>query len=220
MTEIAITWWCIWNQRNKILFDQVSISNPTEIEAITKTMIKIWKVANKMECQSKFQENNQRAKTKEREKRNMRWQPPPPNFVKVNFDDPVRQDGSATMGFIIRNNKGELIHADVEDGRGFFPVLAEAMALRLGISEAAKLGFLHIQLEGDSLIVINTVPGCMTCPWEIDLVVAEFRDSTALFEEVQIWYVFWEANSAVDKSAALRPDGIFYTPTCTLPYNT
>lgn len=51
------------------------------------------------------------------------------------------------MNYIIRNNNGDLIHAGDEEGRGLSHVLDEATTLRLGISEAPRLEFRHIQVE-------------------------------------------------------------------------
>lgn len=79
-------------------------------------------------------------------KKRMRWQPPAPraNWFQINFDCSIWQDGSVTLGFIIRNDKGELVHAGAEVGWCLSPVLSEALTLRLAIFEEVKLSLLNI----------------------------------------------------------------------------
>lgn len=59
------------------------------------------------------------------------------------------------MGFAGRDDKGNLIHADVEIGLVASSVMAEALAIRLALHEALRLGFNFVQLEGDNLCVIT-----------------------------------------------------------------
>lgn len=94
-----------------------------------------WKISKKSRTDIKLRINEKRRKKK------IRWEPPPENWVKINFDGSVLQDGATAWGFVIRNGQGIVIHSGVEVGKDIPPVLAEAFALRLAVTEAVRLGF-------------------------------------------------------------------------------
>ncbi|KAL6210712.1 hypothetical protein ACLB2K_015944 [Fragaria x ananassa] len=88
----------------------------------------------------------------------IRWTPPPPQWVKINFDDSVRS-GAAARGFIIRTNSGNHILAAVFNcGRANVPV-TEVMALRNSLIQARELGVTNVQVKGDSKLVIDVANG-------------------------------------------------------------
>ncbi|XP_038984377.1 uncharacterized protein LOC120111399 [Phoenix dactylifera] len=87
------------------------------------------------------------------------WVPPPPGFLKVNFDGSVSADGSCGgVGFIIRDHDARLVAAG---GRRIFDSSVMTAELRTaweGVSYARRvLGAGHILLEGDSTTVIGWI---------------------------------------------------------------
>ena len=132
-----------------------------------------------------------------------RWTPPTSNRIKINFDGSVWQDGSTTYGHICRDDKGEVTHVGAKRGMDASPLLTEALALQFACTEASRLGFTHIHLEGDNCIVIDAVQGLGRDIWEIDIIVADIRNVLACLQEVLISHVYREANSAADKVADL-----------------
>ncbi|KAL6194503.1 hypothetical protein ACLB2K_035587 [Fragaria x ananassa] len=72
-----------------------------------------------------------------------RWTPPPPLWVKINFDGSVRS-GAAAGGFIIRTDSGNpILAAAFNCGRANVPV-TEAMALRNSLIQAQELGVTNV----------------------------------------------------------------------------
>ncbi|XP_075650224.1 uncharacterized protein LOC142620799 [Castanea sativa] len=89
----------------------------------------------------------------------VRWSPPPPNSLKVNFDGATFKDiGRAGLGVVVRDCQGHALASLSE--RVPFPFssdLVEALAAARAISFALEIGYLSFILEGDSEHVINTL---------------------------------------------------------------
>ena len=89
----------------------------------------------------------------------VKWCPPKPNLLKVNFDGAVfREENSAGVGVIIRDTDGRIIASMVEKVPLPNSVAAlEAVAAIKALYFAAELGISSIVLEGDSEIVIKAL---------------------------------------------------------------
>ncbi|XP_057426538.1 uncharacterized protein LOC130719967 [Lotus japonicus] len=86
-----------------------------------------------------------------------RWQPPPPRFFKLNVDVAAAAERTMGCGFVVRNTTGQLLASGCSKHRGSLSVaLGEALSLRWALQLALDLGFLHVLVETDSLIVVNT----------------------------------------------------------------
>ncbi|XP_010680075.1 uncharacterized protein LOC104895307 [Beta vulgaris subsp. vulgaris] len=77
-------------------------------------------------------------------------------------------------------------------------LLAEAKGLQEGIRGAKSLGISNIIVEGDNLVVINSIRKLWKIPWIIKSIILDTEKELANFDEVQIYHVFREANMAVD----------------------
>nr|XP_023879227.1 uncharacterized protein LOC111991659 [Quercus suber] len=88
-----------------------------------------------------------------------KWEPPPSDWVKINFDGAVFQSkGEAGLGAIIRNDHGLVMAALTQ----VIPLptsveTVEVLAARRALYFAQELGFDHIILEGDSDIAIRAM---------------------------------------------------------------
>lgn len=91
----------------------------------------------------------------------LRWGPPPSHFVKLNVDAACDNHKCRTgLGAIIRNNQGIFMCATIEAIPGLIPVYAaEARAIWFGLSYCLKEGYKKVEVESDSLNVINTIKG-------------------------------------------------------------
>ena len=90
-----------------------------------------------------------------------KWEPPPSDWVKINFDGAIFQEkDEAGLGAIIRNDHGLVMAALTQ----VIPLptsveMVEVLAARWALSFAHELGFDHIILEGDSDIAIRAMKG-------------------------------------------------------------
>ncbi|KAK9985759.1 hypothetical protein SO802_030710 [Lithocarpus litseifolius] len=87
------------------------------------------------------------------------WLPPPPSWVKVNFDEATfANSSSAGLGAIIRNDMGLVMAAFTQP----IPLptsveMVEVLAARGALCFAKDLGFNKICVEGDSEIIIKAL---------------------------------------------------------------
>ena len=88
-----------------------------------------------------------------------KWEPPPIDWFKINFDGAVFQDkNEAGLGIIIRNDHGLVMVALTQ----VIPLptsveMVEVLAARRALIFAKELTFDHINLEVDSNIAIRTM---------------------------------------------------------------
>ncbi|XP_030964662.1 uncharacterized protein LOC115985912 [Quercus lobata] len=91
--------------------------------------------------------------------RAVRWKPPPPSLVKVNFNDAIfSTHSSAGLGVIIRDQAGLVLAALSQSIP--LPTLVETvevMAARKALLFAKELGFEKVVVEGDSEVVIKAI---------------------------------------------------------------
>ncbi|XP_056690427.1 uncharacterized protein [Spinacia oleracea] len=76
--------------------------------------------------------------------------------------------------------------------------MAEALALHKGIQEAIKLNIKDIYIEGDNLLVINSLKGIWTPPWKLQNIIQDSRTLLQHFHSTHIKHIFREANRAAD----------------------
>ena len=90
-----------------------------------------------------------------------KWEPPPSDWVKINFDGAIFQEkDEAGLGAIIRNDHALVMAALTQ----VIPLptsveMVEVLAARRALSFAHELGFDHIILEGNSDIAIWAMKG-------------------------------------------------------------
>ena len=78
------------------------------------------------------------------------------------------------------------------------PLLAETLALRLGVWEARKLEIKKVRFEGDCQTLINIMKKKVVCPWNIDILVSDIRNSLLYFESVTFSFISRKINIVAD----------------------
>ena len=77
------------------------------------------------------------------------------DFVKLNFDGSVKQNGLASGGFVVRNHLGSILDMDGLLFGTQTPIMSEALSLRARVKRCKNLGFRNVIIEGDSKIIID-----------------------------------------------------------------
>ena len=85
-----------------------------------------------------------------------KWIPPAPNQIKINFDTAIRDDFSAQAG-VCRSSDGTIIHIASLISPPCSPNMGEALAVQLTTLVAHSLSLDRFILEGDSLVIIQTL---------------------------------------------------------------
>ena len=120
----------------------------------------------------------------------VRWHPPQPRFLKLNFDRP-RNYIYTVGGFIIRDWTRKLLKASASYYGETSILVAEARALQNGVCAMIQAGSKNIIIEGDNLTVIQALRGHIHIPWQISMIIADVREkitssSTTIFGR-QVW---------------------------------
>ena len=83
------------------------------------------------------------------------------------------------------------------------PIKAEALALLLGVQKVKQLHISNLQIEGDSLIIIDHLRDKSRCPWEIELLMSYIKLLLQRVENISFSHVPRDGNKVADKVAHL-----------------
>jgi ribonuclease HI len=105
-----------------------------------------------------------------------KWIPPPPNWVKFNFDTVIRDSFSA-QAMVCRDSKGRILHLSSQISSSCTPNVGEARAALLACSISASLSFDNFILEGDSEVVVHALQNPNSVrDWRISSVILDCLD--------------------------------------------
>ena len=129
----------------------------------------------------------------------IKWRPPEPNFLKVNFDGVVfREENLAGVGVIISDEEGQTIASMAEKVPLPNSVAAlEAVATVKALNFATELGISSIVMEGDSEIVFKALVSEDTSFADHGHLVEEAKLLSALFSFRSFSHVRTQGNYAV-----------------------
>jgi len=102
----------------------------------------------------------------------IRWHPPPPGLVKLNFDGSL-QGMSAAGGYILQDWRGDIITMGASNYGTTSVVMAESRSLRDGLHAALRIGVSQLQVEGDNMIVIGAFKKEIQVPWQIKNIIQD-----------------------------------------------
>lgn len=95
----CITSWQLWKHRNAVLFEDAR-------STLHDTFSLAWRTME--EWQFKLGPSRKRAKERTL---GARWRPPSPGHLKLNSDAALFSDDTVGLGFVIRNDRGEVMAA-------------------------------------------------------------------------------------------------------------
>ncbi|XP_057249366.1 uncharacterized protein LOC130590821 [Beta vulgaris subsp. vulgaris] len=198
--KLACVWWFIWFCRNKVIFNEEGFS-PRKASYLISHFFAQWvggpikQVEDSEGCLVRPPLQSKGVRSGPR----VIWNPPPEGFCKLNFDGSKLGNGDAALGFVIRNTEGEVLLAGAKSlGQYVSIVQAEAWALHAGIKGALSLNIPKLVVEGDNLVVINSMRHIWRVPWEISNILVDVGLDAALFSECRFCHCFREANRAAD----------------------
>nr|POE89664.1 putative ribonuclease h protein [Quercus suber] len=141
----------------------LAFKDPSCIETFANTMSLLWMYRNRAAfgegglCLEKIPD--QARALIPRTARSVRWKPPPPGLVKVNFDGALfSTQSSAGLGLVVRDSAGLVLATLSQE----IPLptsveTVEVIAARRALLFAKELGFERVMIEGDSEIIINAI---------------------------------------------------------------
>ncbi|XP_021848762.2 uncharacterized protein [Spinacia oleracea] len=192
--------WPLWKERNNYIFKNTSF-NPYRVFHKASSAYQEWQSRLLLDQHqlkgTPFTSHTSTITTPPSPPIMVRRFPPPTDIFKLNFDGSSKTS-SAAAGIIIRNSSGNPVSACTFNLGHIQAFMAEAIALHKGLQEARRLNIAHIQIEGDNLLVINSVKGIWVPPWKIHNTIKDIKHLLDLFDTWEIKHIFREANSAAD----------------------
>ncbi|XP_059064431.1 uncharacterized protein LOC131856605 [Cryptomeria japonica] len=135
------------------------------------------------------------------------WVPPPLGHYKIHFDGASRGNLSmAGDGMAILDHNAVLILAQCHTLGSQSNNFAECQALLLGIDMAISLGIKHLHIQGDSMVVIQSVLNCKNNCWHLKYLIDHILKKLSFFDTYLLSHCFRELNKLADFLANLAID--------------
>ncbi|XP_059064149.1 uncharacterized protein LOC131856393 [Cryptomeria japonica] len=130
-----------------------------------------------------------------------RWSTPRLHWFKLDFDGSAQYNYQASGGFI-RDHLGNMVAAYAGNLRDNIVTQAEGMTLLWGLKIANSIGIKHLEIEGDSRIIIESTKGNTSAGWKVEPILRDIRCFLVKMEDFTICHIFREGNRAIDSMAA------------------
>jgi len=157
LSRVILLLWSLWKSRNAYVFRN-EVPSPMGTLLRAKRNWAEWKIRNRTVLPPHFTSSTPSPADchQPQQPHFIGWQLPPGDFVKLNFDG-TRSAAGAAAGFVLRNWQGSFITAGTRFLESAPILVAEATALRDGLSTALRTGYRRIEVEGDNMIVIQAI---------------------------------------------------------------
>ncbi|XP_060216645.1 uncharacterized protein LOC132644105 [Lycium barbarum] len=122
------------------------------------------------------------------------WIMPPSGRLKCNTDGASKGNpGLSSYGFCIRYCNGDLVYAEAQQMGMATNMEAETVALKQTLKFCKEHNLQQVQLETDSLLLLNIFQDTWTTPWELRSQIEEIKQDMRVMQ-VQINHIFREGN--------------------------
>ncbi|XP_074266170.1 uncharacterized protein LOC141588636 [Silene latifolia] len=143
--------WVIWEQRNKLLFDNGEWTGEGVVRRITDM---VW------EMSGLGVDRTEVGRGEEEPLSGVSWARPSDGMWKINVDAGVKEGMGVGLGAVCRDGDGRVVWAVSVQSSGICCVKsAEAEAILLGLKEAKRVGMRSIIIESDCLNVVADLKG-------------------------------------------------------------
>jgi len=193
MQHLTFLLWGIWKARNGVVFHSESF-NPMKCLIRAKSLSAQWRIRTCMSVDTFLQGCSF---IPHKNHHFIRWEPPSPGRVKINFDGSC-QNGLAAGGFVIRDWRGTVLKLGAASYGRASILLAEGRALRDGLQAAFLSGFRCLEIEGDNKLIIQAIQGQVSVPWELCTIVKDIQTTIDQCNQVLSRHIYREANMAAD----------------------
>ncbi|MCI02556.1 ribonuclease H protein, partial [Trifolium medium] len=183
----------LWMWRNKEMHDDDFVRPVHAIQYVTNTVENY--------CQAK--RATEVLGCREYVSTQIGWIPPTGDFVKLNTDGAWKHHNIAGCGGIIRGSQGEWLGGFAKGVGSYSAFVAELWGVFEGLSHARRLSFSAVELNIDSVTVVNVITkGNLQSPVGA-MLVRNIRRLMDLDWEVNIVHAYRESNQCVDALATI-----------------
>lgn len=135
------------------------------------------------------------------------WRPPTVGVTKINTDAAFDKARSiAWAGFILRDEKGEILTGSTKTLAASSPLMAEALSFREALMFASNLGIQHITVESDCLELVQACRDEVK-RGEIQNIVGDIRALKRGFQSAAFTWIGREGNQVAHLLAKLAKIG-------------
>ena len=189
----AYTAWSIWNQRNQVRVRAPAITLH-QIPSASRSLLQEYQ-SNTLSSDSHLHRRTQHVQ--------QRWEPPPANFVKINFDGAVFfKDKFSGVGAVIRDENGLVLGSCSKHlPQAYSAVEVEALAAATALALAEDLGMQRVILEGDSLVIIKALREEEQFFSPVGLLLEDVRKLSLSFQQLLYSHTKREGNSVTHNLA-------------------
>ncbi|XP_074313724.1 uncharacterized protein LOC141648916 [Silene latifolia] len=191
------TCWVIWEQRNKLLFDN---GLWTGERVVRRIMDVVWEMESLKEDEAVMERGRGDSTAVGR------WGKPSEGLWKVNVDAGVKEGMGVGLGAVCRDGDGRVAWAVAVQTAGTCCVqMAEAEAILLGLKEARCVGMRSVVIESDCLNVVNALKERKRGRSDIFLIYDEILMLVPLFDTVIFSYTRRDCNKLAHLVAHATP---------------
>ncbi|XP_074297820.1 uncharacterized protein LOC141628601 [Silene latifolia] len=189
--------WVIWEQRNKLLFDNGMWTGERVVRRVTDV---VWEM--KFLTEDRSEEQRRQGISLE----GGRWSRPSGGVWKISVDAGVKEGMGVGLGAVCRNGDGRVAWAVSVQAEGVCPVqMAEAEAVLLGLKEARCVGMRNVIVESDCLNVVADLQGGKKGRSDIFLIYKEILSLVPSFDSVIFNYTRRDCNKLAHLVAHASP---------------
>lgn len=196
--------WELWKRRNSYKYgDAVTINRVVyQISSTLQSLIKVRKPGisqvshrwpDMLKMMEQFTPNLRYTK--------VNWDFPEQGWVKVNTDGASRGNpGRSSIGFVLRNEEGDVLYAcgkEIQEGTNS---VAEAKAISEALKFCVQHDYVLIDLHTDSMVLQKVITGEWKPPWVLGSLVEEIMDLMKR-ANVKISHTLREGNKLADHIA-------------------
>ena len=198
LSRVVLLLWSLWKSRNAYVFKN-EVPSPMGTLLRAKRNWAEWTLRNRTASSFHYNPYNSPQVDPHHTQplQFIDWKLPQGGFVKLNFDG-TKSAAGAAAGFVLRNWQGSFLTAGARFLENAPILVAEATALRDGISTALRAGHSKIEVEGDNMIVIQAVRKQIPPPWQIHPIIEDIWNMIPYCEQILFSHVYREGNMAAD----------------------
>ncbi|RYQ94508.1 hypothetical protein Ahy_B08g089422 [Arachis hypogaea] len=150
ISKIGFLVWEIWKTRNQKVYQQQEINPSWTIKRAKLMKNLFWRIADK--------QINLKEKQVQRTMREVRWRPPPADWIKANVDAFFKRNtGKGAIAVVYRDNRGKILLGFTGLIQANSVTVAEALAIRQALIIANNLFMEKVLIESDNLKIIQAI---------------------------------------------------------------
>ncbi|KAM6563472.1 hypothetical protein CsatB_023470 [Cannabis sativa] len=204
--ELLMVIWAIWHARNELVWREKSLS-AAEVILLARVVLNQWRNAQQRRMGSLFVPSGSNIDLEH-------WVKPVMRKIKVNVDGAIfANDGKFGAAGVARDHDGRFIEAFTILLEGCVdPVIAEVVGVKEALSWIKRHKWGRVDVETDSLVVVQAVRGSVFIPSPFGQHVSACRTLLASLPLVTINFVKRSVNKAAHclaRSSCLYSDRIF-----------